>query len=83
MEQYKFAPRAVEILTTTLANGTLKPGPVKLMPNGLASVNDGLHYLKQGKVRSPFISIRFLLEVYDYHRQASGEKVTYLIANTP
>ena len=54
--QYKFAPQAVQILTETLANGTLKPGPVKIMPEGLASVNDGLNYLKEGKV---CFSLRF------------------------
>ncbi|KAL5531177.1 hypothetical protein ACEPAG_4053 [Sanghuangporus baumii] len=47
--QYNFAPQAVKILTATLANGTLKPGPIKIIPNGLAGVPDGLNYLKEGK----------------------------------
>ena len=48
--QYEFAPQAAKILTEVLMNGSLKPGPIKVMPNGLASVNDGLAYLKEGKV---------------------------------
>ncbi|KAL5513440.1 hypothetical protein ACEPAH_3839 [Sanghuangporus vaninii] len=47
--QYKFGPQAVKILTETLANGTLKPGPIKIIPNGLAGVTEGLNYLKEGK----------------------------------
>ncbi|EJC99994.1 dehydrogenase [Fomitiporia mediterranea MF3/22] len=48
--QFEFAPKAKKILTEALANGSLKPGPIKVMPNGLASVNDGLAYLRDGKV---------------------------------
>ncbi|KAH8108649.1 dehydrogenase [Phellopilus nigrolimitatus] len=62
-EQHAFARTASEILGAALAAGQVKPGPIKLMPAGLASVCDGLEYLRSGK--------------------ASGEKVTYRIADTP
>ncbi|CAE6502805.1 unnamed protein product [Rhizoctonia solani] len=33
-----------------IASGNVKPNPVKLWPGGLASVNDGFQYMRDGKV---------------------------------
>ncbi|EJD00001.1 dehydrogenase [Fomitiporia mediterranea MF3/22] len=56
--QYEFGPQATEILTTVLSNGKLKPGPIKVMPKGLESANDGLDYMREGKVSGEKIIYR-------------------------
>lgn len=33
-----------------VSSGAIKPNPVKLWDGGLASINDGLQYMKEGKL---------------------------------
>lgn len=48
---YKFGIQSAKLLTDLLAAEKLKPIPIKLMPNGLASVKEGFEYMQSGKVR--------------------------------
>ena len=50
-EAYAFGIRSTKLLSDLLTASKLKPGPIKLFPNGLASVKDGFEYMKSGKVR--------------------------------
>ena len=38
-----------KLLSETLASGKIRPNPVLVLPNGLASVPEGLQYMKDGK----------------------------------
>lgn len=49
-EQRAFAIRAAKLISDLLAAGKLRPSPVKVLPNGLASVKDGFEYMISGKV---------------------------------
>ena len=40
----------VDLLTKILATGKIKPNPVHIYPNGLASVKGGLQDMEEGKV---------------------------------
>lgn len=48
-DQYDFGVKSAKLLSDLLAAGKLKPGPIKMMPNGLASVKDGFEYMQSGK----------------------------------
>ena len=56
-EQHEFAKKASKLLTDLLAKGLYKPGRIRVMPKGLASVNEGLELLRDGKVSN---STRFI-----------------------
>ena len=56
-EQHEFAKKASNLLTELLAKGLYKPGRIRVMPKGLASVNEGLELLRDGKVSN---STRFI-----------------------
>ena len=78
----EFGVKATKLLTEIYASDKFKTGPVKVFPKGLASVKDGLKYMKEGKVSILAVSKnRRLLMTYQY--QVSGEKVTYVISDTP
>lgn len=49
-EQYKFGVQSAKLLTDLLDSGKVRPSPIKLMPNGLASVKEGFEYMENGKV---------------------------------
>ena len=49
-DQYDFGIKSAKLLSDILAAGKLKPGPIKMMTNGLASVKDGFEYMQSGKV---------------------------------
>ena len=38
--------------------GAIKPNPVKLWPGGLDAINDGLQYMREGKVSAEKIVYR-------------------------
>lgn len=50
-EHHENAIRFAKLISDVLATGKVKPSPVKLFPNGLASVKDGFKYMIDGKVR--------------------------------
>lgn len=50
-DTYAFGIRTAKLLSDLLAARKLKPGPIKIFPNGLAGVKDGFEYMKSGKVR--------------------------------
>jgi len=58
LEQYAFGKKAAKLLTDLLAAGKLRPGPIKLMPKGLASVEEGFEYMLAGKVSGEKIIYR-------------------------
>ncbi|PAV15522.1 zinc-binding oxidoreductase [Pyrrhoderma noxium] len=57
-EQHEFAKKASKLLTELLAKGLYKPGRIRVMPKGLASVNEGLELLRDGKVSGEKIVYR-------------------------
>ena len=44
-----------------VAAGKIKPGPIQVMPNGLAGVPDGIRYMLEGKVNSRTVFVFFCL----------------------
>ena len=48
---YEFGKKSAKLMTEIFATGKFKPSPRKVFPNGLASVQDGFKYMKEGKVR--------------------------------
>ncbi|KAI5120953.1 hypothetical protein M0805_001658 [Coniferiporia weirii] len=57
-EQHAFGIKAAKLLSEVLQSGKIKSGPMKLMPNGLASVKDGFEYMRSGKVSGEKITYR-------------------------
>ena len=51
--KHEFGVKAARLLTELLAAGKIRPGPTKLMPNGLRSVKEGFEYMENGKVMHP------------------------------
>lgn len=49
-EKYKFGVESAKLLSELLATNKLKPGPIRVLPNGLESIKDGFEYMKSGKV---------------------------------
>ncbi|KAF5349762.1 hypothetical protein D9758_010175 [Tetrapyrgos nigripes] len=49
-EMNDFANKSSKLISKLLAAGKLTPAPVKVWPNGLAGVPEGLEYMKSGKV---------------------------------
>ena len=47
---YNFGMEACNFIAELLAKGVLIPGPIKLLPDGLSSVEEGLRYMRDGKV---------------------------------
>ena len=45
------------MISEMLEKNMLKFGAIKVFPNGLASVQDGIEYMKSGKVRQSHRSI--------------------------
>ncbi|KAJ6629375.1 dehydrogenase [Mycena sp. CBHHK59/15] len=52
------APVYAKLVTELLGAGKLVPTPIMVMPNGLASVNDGFAYMMEGKVSGQKIIYR-------------------------
>lgn len=46
----EFGRWSAKLLNEMLAAENLKPGPIKIMPYGLAGVMDGFEYMQNGKV---------------------------------
>ncbi|KAI0057235.1 zinc-binding oxidoreductase ToxD [Artomyces pyxidatus] len=51
--------KIAKLLEDILAQGQVKPNPVYLMPNGLASVPEGFQYMKDGKVSCTSLAIHY------------------------
>ncbi|KAK7466230.1 hypothetical protein VKT23_004957 [Stygiomarasmius scandens] len=49
-EMKEFAIKSSKLISKLLADGKLTPTPLKIYPRGLASVPEGLEYMKSGKV---------------------------------
>ena len=45
-------------LPELVKSGAVKPNPIKLWPGGLDSVNDGLQFMREGKVSAEKIVYR-------------------------
>ena len=52
-EHYKNAIFYSEMISGLLAEKKIKPMPIKLYPDGLASVPEGMAFMKAGKVLTP------------------------------
>ncbi|KAI5120956.1 hypothetical protein M0805_001661 [Coniferiporia weirii] len=57
-EQHAFGINAAKLLSELLESGKIKFNPIKLMPSGLASVKDGLEYMRSAKVSGEKITYR-------------------------
>ncbi|KAJ7591663.1 dehydrogenase [Mycena floridula] len=57
-EHYELGRKLGKILSDLLAAGKLKTTPVKLVPNGLADVQEWIEYQKEGKVSAEKITYR-------------------------
>ncbi|THU91178.1 GroES-like protein [Dendrothele bispora CBS 962.96] len=57
-EDKAFGTWAASLVTAVLNTGKFTPLPVKLYPNGLASVQEGLKYMQDGKVSAEKITYR-------------------------
>ncbi|TDL22505.1 zinc-binding oxidoreductase ToxD [Rickenella mellea] len=55
---YELGKKFSKLISDVLATGKVKPIPVKLMPNGLASVKEGFEYMKEGHVSGEKITYR-------------------------
>ncbi|KAK7466231.1 hypothetical protein VKT23_004958 [Stygiomarasmius scandens] len=49
-EMNEFATKSSKLISKLLADGKLTPAPLKIYPKGLASIPEGLEYMKSGKV---------------------------------
>jgi hypothetical protein len=69
--------------------GKVKPIPVFIQPNGIASVKDSLQYMKDGKASPTDIyeligQIRIdAILTFTVNLQVSAQKPTYRISDTP
>ncbi|KAI0057238.1 dehydrogenase [Artomyces pyxidatus] len=57
-EQKQWGKNVAKLLEDILAQGQVKPNPVYLMPNGLASVSEGFQHMKEGKVHAQKVTYR-------------------------
>jgi hypothetical protein len=49
-----FGNKSSKLISKLLAEGKLTPAPVRVWPNGLSGVPEGLEYMKAGKVSVTF-----------------------------
>ncbi|THV06339.1 zinc-binding oxidoreductase ToxD [Dendrothele bispora CBS 962.96] len=49
-EMIDLAKNSSDLISKLLAEGKITPAPLKIYPNGLASVSEGLEYMRSGKV---------------------------------
>lgn len=49
-DHYELGKKFGRLMSELLAAGTLMPNPVKVVPNGLADVQEWIQYQKEGKV---------------------------------
>ncbi|THV06340.1 dehydrogenase [Dendrothele bispora CBS 962.96] len=57
-EMVEFGTKSSKLISKLLAEGKLTPAPIKIYPSGLASVPEGLEYMKSGKVSGEKIVYR-------------------------
>lgn len=80
-DQYKFGAEISVNISEVVAKGLVKPGPIKLIDNGLEGVKEGFQYMTDGKVGH---HVQFpATKPLTVSTQVSGEKITYRIADTP
>ncbi|KAF7363152.1 GroES-like protein [Mycena venus] len=58
LEHYENAKTYAKLISRVLSLGTVKPVPVRLYPHGLASVQEGLEDMKDGKIHAEKITYR-------------------------
>ena len=83
LKQEEFGKWSAKLLNEVLASGKLKPGPIKIMPDGLTGIIDGFEYLRSGKAGFPFLRNQIHHLTSTAALQVSGEKIIHRTAETP
>lgn len=82
-EHYELGKKFGVLLSTLLREKRLKTTPLKLVPNGLADVQQWIQYQKDKKVGYALIWVLTTQKLIKNGFQVSAEKITYRISDTP